>query len=52
MAAVEIALIGAGSWGTTVGQSIARVPQTNLRWICDLDPSRRAQAAGMPRPRA
>src|SRR5262249_48339469 len=44
---VGLALIGAGPWGTTLGRALARTPEAELRWICDLDEDRltRARAA-------
>ncbi len=47
MNAVGVALIGAGPWGLTLGRAMARLPEVELRWICELDPARRAGAAGI-----
>ena len=47
MNSVGVALIGAGRWGATLGRAVARVPGAELRWICDIDPARRSQAAEM-----
>jgi predicted dehydrogenase len=44
---VGVALIGAGPWGLTLGRAMARLPDVDLRWICELDPARRAEAAGI-----
>ena len=44
---VGVALIGAGPWGLTLGRAMARLPEVDLRWICELDPDRRAGAAGI-----
>jgi predicted dehydrogenase len=44
---VGVALIGAGPWGLTLGRAMARLPDVDLRWICELDPDRRAGAAGI-----
>lgn len=44
---VGVALIGAGPWGLTLGRAMARLPDVDLRWICELDPERRAGAAGI-----
>jgi predicted dehydrogenase len=44
---VGVALIGAGPWGLTLGRAMARLPDVDLRWICELDPGRRAGAAGI-----
>ena len=44
---VGVALVGAGPWGRTLGRAMARLPDIELRWICELDPARRAEAAGI-----
>lgn len=44
MSAVGLALVGAGPWGLTLGRAAARLPEVDLRWICELDPARRAGA--------
>jgi predicted dehydrogenase len=44
---VGVALVGAGPWGLTLGRAMARLPDLDLRWICELDPARRAEAAGI-----
>ena len=41
---IGVAVIGAGPWGATLARTFARVPGVRLRWICDLDEGRRAQA--------
>lgn len=51
MTAVGVALVGAGPWGLTLGRAVARLPEVDLRWICELDPDRRALAAAIA-PRA
>jgi predicted dehydrogenase len=51
MTAVGVALVGAGPWGLTLGRAVARLPEVDLRWICELDPERRALAAAIA-PRA
>jgi predicted dehydrogenase len=51
MTAVGVALVGAGPWGLTLGRAAARLPEVDLRWICELDPERRA-LAGAIAPRA
>jgi predicted dehydrogenase len=51
MTAVGVALVGAGPWGLTLGRAVARLPEVDLRWICELDPARRALAAAVS-PRA
>jgi predicted dehydrogenase len=48
---VGVALVGAGPWGLTLGRAMARLPEVELRWVCELDPARRA-AAGEVAPRA
>ncbi len=47
MTAIGVALIGAGPWGRTLGRAVARLPDVQLRWICELDPARRAEAAAL-----
>jgi predicted dehydrogenase len=47
MTAVGVALVGAGPWGLTLGRAVARLPEIDLRWICELDPERRAIAAAI-----
>jgi predicted dehydrogenase len=41
---VGVALVGAGPWGLTLGRAMVRLPGVDLRWICELDPGRRAAA--------
>jgi predicted dehydrogenase len=45
MRPVGIAVVGAGPWGRTLAGAFARVESAEIRWICELDPDRRAQAA-------
>jgi predicted dehydrogenase len=45
--AVGIALVGAGPWGLTLGKAVSRLPNVDLRWICELDPHRHAAARAM-----
>lgn len=47
MTAVGVALVGAGPWGLTLGRAAVRLPEVELRWICELDPERRALAAAI-----
>ncbi|HVV51276.1 MAG TPA: Gfo/Idh/MocA family oxidoreductase, partial [Polyangia bacterium] len=44
---VGVALVGAGPGGQTLGRAMARLPEVDLRWICELEPGRRAAAAGI-----
>jgi predicted dehydrogenase len=44
MVATGIAVIGAGPWGLTLTGAFARLPQVEVRWICDLDEERRTRA--------
>jgi predicted dehydrogenase len=44
---VGVALVGAGPWGLTLGRAMVRLPGVDLRWICELDPERRAAAGGI-----
>lgn len=46
-ASVGVALIGAGPWGLTLGRAAARLPEVELRWICELDEQRRTSAAAL-----
>ncbi len=48
---VGVALVGAGPWGVTLGRVAARLPNVDLRWICELDSARLASAAAIA-PRA
>jgi len=41
---IGVAVIGAGPWGATLARTFARIPGVNLRWICDLDELRCAEA--------
>jgi len=47
MSAVGLALVGAGPWGRTLARTVARLPGVDLRWICELDPARRSEAAAV-----
>jgi predicted dehydrogenase len=42
---VGVALIGAGPWGGTLARAFSRIEGARLRWICDVDPERRARTA-------
>src|SRR6478735_9007241 len=44
MAAVGVALIGAGPWGRTLARALGLVNTAELRWLCERDEARRAQA--------
>ena len=44
---VGVALVGAGPWGMTLGRAVARLPNVDLRWICELDSGRLAGAAAI-----
>jgi len=44
MSELGVAVIGAGPWGATLARTFAKVPGVDLRWICELDNSRRAEA--------
>ena len=41
---IGVAVIGAGPWGATLARTFARIPGVNLRWLCDLDEGRCAEA--------
>ncbi len=44
MTSVGIALVGAGPWGRTLARVLAGVESARLRWLCEQDDARRAQA--------
>jgi predicted dehydrogenase len=44
---VGVALVGAGPWGLTLGRAAARLPNVDLRWVCDLKEERRQGAAAL-----
>ncbi len=48
---VGLALVGAGPWGRTLGRAVMQLPDVDLRWICELDSARRADAGALA-PRA
>jgi predicted dehydrogenase len=45
MQPVGVALVGAGPWGLTLARAFARLPDAELRWICEVSDDRRAAAA-------
>ena len=45
MSSVGVALVGAGPWGLTLARALERAGGSPLRWICELDADRRADAA-------
>jgi predicted dehydrogenase len=45
MPPVGIAVVGAGPWGQTLAGAFASLADVRVRWICELDPERRARAA-------
>jgi predicted dehydrogenase len=45
MSSVGVALVGAGPWGLTLARALERAAGSPLRWICELNPARRAHAA-------
>jgi predicted dehydrogenase len=44
---VGVALVGAGPWGLTLGRAAARLPNVDLRWVCDLKEECRQGAAAL-----
>ncbi len=42
---IAVALVGIGAWGRNLARNYAQLPDAELRWICDSDPSRLAEAA-------
>src|SRR4051794_32221066 len=47
MRSVGIAVIGAGPWGVTLTGAFAKLPDAEVRWICELDEERRLRAGAM-----
>jgi predicted dehydrogenase len=45
MSGIGVALVGAGPWGLSLARALERASGAPLRWICELDTERRAQAA-------
>jgi predicted dehydrogenase len=45
MSGIGVALVGVGPWGLVLGGALERAAGVSLRWICDLDPDRRARAS-------
>lgn len=43
---IGIGVIGAGYWGPNLVRNIASSADCDLRWVCDLDPSRARDAVG------
>jgi predicted dehydrogenase len=41
---ISIAVAGIGGWGKNLARNFAELPEANLRYVCDLDPGRLAQA--------
>jgi predicted dehydrogenase len=39
-APVGVAVVGAGYWGPNLIRNFLACPATDLRWVCDLDPTR------------
>ena len=44
---IGIAVIGAGPWGLTLTGAFARLPEADVRWICELDDERRQRAGAV-----
>lgn len=51
MIPIRMAVVGLGPWGVTLTGAFARIPQVQIRWICELDDERRARA-GIAHPQA
>ena len=50
---VSVGVVGLGYWGPNLARNFDRLPDTELRWICDAsEPSRERWAAEFPRARA
>jgi predicted dehydrogenase len=47
MRPIGIAVIGAGPWGLTLTGAFARLPEIEIRWICELDQERRHRAGAV-----
>ncbi|MBO0728035.1 MAG: Gfo/Idh/MocA family oxidoreductase [Acidimicrobiaceae bacterium] len=43
---IGVAVVGAGYWGPNLIRNFGNAPGWELRWVCDLDPSRAARALG------
>lgn len=46
MKAVGVAVIGAGYWGPNLARNFLACPETDLRWVCDLDKELARRAVG------
>ncbi len=47
--AVGVGVVGLGYWGPNLARNFDRLPEADLRWICDASEERRARAAaGLP----
>lgn len=46
MKAVGVAIIGAGYWGPNLARNLLACPDTDLRWVCDLDRELARRAVG------
>jgi predicted dehydrogenase len=44
--AVGVAVIGAGYWGPNLARNFLACPETDLRWVCDLDEELARRAVG------
>jgi predicted dehydrogenase len=44
--AVGVAVIGAGYWGPNLARNFLACPETDLRWVCDLDKGLARRAVG------
>ena len=42
---IEVAVVGIGGWGKNLARNYAQIPESNLRYICDLDQAKLDQAA-------
>lgn len=42
---LRVALVGIGAWGRNLARNYAQMPGAELRWVCDRDPRRLADAS-------
>lgn len=42
-----VGVVGLGSWGRVLARHFDRLPQTELKWLCDRDPARRLAHGGL-----
>jgi predicted dehydrogenase len=45
-ARVQVALVGAGYWGSRLARNLGAAPSCSVRWMCDLQPASACEVAG------